>query len=457
MTTAFRWARSALWAIGACAAAGCTDASGSGGGPDAGADADTDADTDTDTDTDADGGADPMSQGEGRDGLAGWMILQDAYDAGNPFDMLAFEWDYFMVHDAEGRFTGSVGYLIANPRDSGEGGAGDLVPKGGNVAFAGKFGSGALSSEYRNWGFDDVFSVSADERVFDAADAADAGTAYYATMTPIAAGAGEPQRLLLEGEMERFAWSLTVSQEWPGLSSGIEAFVPITGTDIGVLSPENEVWTVNMVWPRTRVEGAITDRGAGETYAIDAHGYREDSGGRWAFNTGGWDFATVSDEAASVMWAWQSYHQASTQLDYLDVGFVEDGAVRLVTFRAADGELGWRHDDWTFDPAARQCVPLDTVVVAENLDYRVEAQAALGENQVAILSDLTAATAGFVIMSQFPYVTGTIVRLSDGAQIAAFEGQGGGEFANARQSEGVTSMTDDECDAFGAAFSSPLP
>ena len=78
-------------------------------------------------------------------------------------------------------------------------------------------------------------------------------------------------------------------------------------------------------------------------------------------------------------------------------------------------------------------------------------------DQVPILSDLTSATKEFVIMGQFPIVSGTIVRLADGATIASFEGQGGGEFANARQAESVTSMTDEECDAFGAAFSSPLP
>lgn len=459
MGTVYRKTTIALLPLAALlAVCGCSD-DGAGEGGDGGADTGADADTDTDADADSDGDADagPMAQGAGRDGLMGWMILQDAFDADNPLDMLTFEWDYFMIHDADGKFTGSIGYLIANPRNAGTGGLGDLVPKGGNVAVSGKFGSGDLSSEYRNWSPATGFAASATERAFDAEDPADAGTGYRATMTPIAAGGGEPGTLALEGEMERFAWDLDVTQEWPALSASDEMFVPVTGTDIGSFSPANEEWTVNMVWPRTRVRGTITDRATGDAYEVSAHGYRENSGGRWAFNTGGWDFATVSDDAASVMWAWQSYHGESVALDYLDVGFVEDGAVRLLTFRAADGVLGWRHDGWTFDAAARQCVPQGTTVVADDGEYRIEADVDLGADQVAILSDLTEATKGFVIMGQFPVVSGTIVRLSDGATVASFEGQGGGEFANARQPEGVASMTDGECAAFGAAFSSPMP
>jgi hypothetical protein len=167
---------------------------------------------------------------------------------------------------------------------------------------------------------------------------------------------------------------------------------------------------------------------------------------------GGWDFAVVSDAAAHVMWAWQTYHFKSTALDYVDVGFVDGNELKLIQFPAA--QIGWSHAGWTFDTVRRQCVPLDTTVVARNDAYRIEAKVTLAQRQVAMLSDATSATKQYVIMIQFPWVEGTIQR-ADGTIVTSFAGQGGGEFSTTRAT--VDSMTDEECIAWGQKFSVPLP
>lgn len=389
-----------------------------------------------------------LDDGPGRDGLVGWNIMSPDYQAPDDLDAISFEWDYFMVHDETGAFTGSIGYLFANPRDAG--GLGDLLPKGGNAAVAGLFGDGSRVADYRNFGLENA-TASGTERSFEAADD---GTGHFARITPLRGAAGGKDELLLEGRTEGLAWSLRVSQDWTALSSDPDVFAPMTGTDVGKMS-DDEVWNVNMLWPRTQVKGTVTRLSDGKEIAVDGHGYRENSWGRWAFNFGGWDFAVVSDEASGVSWAWQSYHQESDQLDYLDVGFVDDGEVKLEQFKASEGELGWEHPSWTFDEKARVCVPTSTKVVARNDRYVVEANAELGDKQVPMLSDATAATDQYVIMIQFPWVEGTITRVDDGTVVVTFAGQGGGEFSNARSSK--SSMSDDECNAWGESFASPMP
>jgi hypothetical protein len=231
----------------------------------------------------------------------------------------------------------------------------------------------------------------------------------------------------------------------------------MTGRDVGELFPDDEVWNVDMLWPRTRVSGSLTRLDADETVAVEGHGYRENSWGRWAFNMGGWDFTVVSDAEARVLFAWQSYHHRSTALDYLDLAFVEGGRLRTVQFRAAAGELGWTHPDWTYDAAARQCMPQSTRIVADNGSYRVEAEAELAGRQAPMLSDLTAATRSFVIEIQFPLVSGTIRRSDSGELLARFSGQGGGEFAVARRGEDEAEPDRQACQAWGETFSSPMP
>lgn len=389
-----------------------------------------------------------LQSGPGRDGLRGWNILSPDYEAPSTLDGISFEWDYFMVHSEDGAFTGSIGYLYANPRDAG--GLGDLLPKGGNAAVAGLFADGSRVAEYRNFGVEHT-EASSDERFLYARDEA---TGEFARISPQRASSTSEDSLRLEGTTAELAWDLRVTQDWPGLSSSEDLFSPMHGDDVGTML-DGESWNVNMLWPRTRVEGTVTRLDTGAVVPVKGHGYRENSWGRWAFNTGGWDFAVVSDEQSGVAWAWQSYHAKSVELDYLDLGFVEDDTLRLVQFHAARGELGWSHPSWTFDAEARVCIPLTTRVVAQNDEYRVEADVDLASRQVPMLSDATGATKQYVIMIQFPHVEGTIVRRADGETIAEFSGQGGGEFSNARSS--ATSMTDEECNAWGEAFASPMP
>lgn len=399
------------------------------------------------------GDAEPTSSidleaGAGRDGLIGWNVMSAAYTQQNANDQLSFEWDYFMVHDEGGRFTGSVGYLIANPRNAGAGGLGDMVPKGGNAAVAGRFADGTMAASYKNFGLEG-FSASGETRSFDAEDPA---TGQYALMKPVKADSSGPDRLLLEGKNEAFAWNLEVRQSWKALSGGEHTFAPMHGDDVGKLFPGEE-WNVHMLWPRTVVRGWVQRIDTGERIDVAGHGYRENSWGRWAFNVGGWDFAVVSDETSRVSWAWQTYHHQSVALDYLDLGFVDDGQFKLLQFRADAGQLGWQHGSWTFDAAARQCVPLDTHVVARNDQYVVEADVDLAGRQVPMLSDATAATREYVIMIQFPLVHGTI-RRADGSVVTTFAGQGGGEFSTARTSK---TLTDAECSEWGKTYASALP
>jgi hypothetical protein len=397
---------------------------------------------------DGTGAIDLLRVGTPRDGLIGWNIVSPSFEQPNDADVLSFEWDYFMVHDAKGAFTGSVGYLFANPRNAGEGGLGDLVPKGGNVAIAGRFDDGVQVADYRNFGLG-ASSISSMERSFDAQVGEEFGR-----MTPQRGQQGEADRLLLEGKTDEFSWELTVTQDWPALSSSDHVFAPEGSDDVGAMMP-GENWNVNMLWPRTKVSGVITRRVGGEQVSVEGHGYRENSWGRWAFNLGGWDFAVVSDEAAGVSWAWQTYHKKSTNLDYLDVGFVDGGAVVLEQFRMSEGQLGWKHPSWAFDSVARQCTPVSTVVVGQNERYRVEANLDLRGRQVPMLSDATSATKQYVIMIQFPMVEGVILRRADGGVVATFSGQGGGEFSTSRSTR--ESMTDEECVAWGEEYAAPMP
>lgn len=385
----------------------------------------------------------------GTDGLIGWRILQPEFEAPSDVDGMSFEWDYFMIHNEDGAFTGSIGYLIANPRKVDDL-FGKSVPQGANVAVAGAWNQAAPLAEYRNFGYN-WEGVDGEDRSLFAFEEGTGDSGEFARMTPNF----EDNSLRLEGRTSGFEWDIVVRQDWKELSLSEECFVPVHDTTLGVLAPTKEHWNVNMLWPYTRVTGTLTRRDTGVTTVIDGHGYRENSWGRWAFNLGGWDFAVVGDRDAQVMWAWQTYHYESQLLDYLDVGFMDKGQWKLVTFRADRQELGWKHHAWRFDAVARQCVPKDATVVAVNGDYRVEAQVDVGQAEVPMLSDATAATKEYVIFILFPMVTGTITRVGTGEVVATFSGQGGGEFSVARSTE--TQKSDQACSDWGAQFSSPFP
>ncbi len=63
------------------------------------------------------------------------------------------------------------------------------------------------------------------------------------------------------------------------------------------------------------------------------------------------------------------------------------------------------------------------------------------------------ATMLYVIFELFPWVTGNLTRKSDGAEVVALSGQGGGELSVARATQAESSVA--ECNAWGAKFRYP--
>ncbi|HQI04261.1 MAG TPA: hypothetical protein PL195_03255 [bacterium] len=399
-----------------------------------------------------------MNESDSYSGTYGWEIMKDTYYIDPSFDALSFEWDYFMIHNEDDSFSGSVGYLVSNPRNKKIAGNlfGKLVPGGGNIAIAGQFDKTlAPVADYENFDPDNghTTTISGEERSLWVENT-DKG--YWGKMTPNHVD----NTMLLEGKTGNFEWELTVRQDWTELTTGSDTFVQVTDNKIDTKVfgiPVAQEWNVHMFWPRTKITGWIKDLRDSKVYDIDAHGYRENSWGRWAFNQGGWDFGTMSDIKSKVMFGWQTYHFNSTRLDYLDLGFIDEGEYKLVNFRADMGQLGWKHDNWSFDPVARQCVPRDSVVVGKNDKYKVVANITIGEGQVPMLSDATDIVKNYVIMIQIPWFEGHIVRLSDNKIIATFSGRGGGEFSTERAKEGTTFISDLDCIFWGSKFSVPIP
>ncbi len=381
---------------------------------------------------------------QGRDGAPGWHILNAPFLDDGALDGMSFEWDYFSIHDKAGGFTGIVGYLIANPRQRTDV-FGNMVPKGGNVAIAGQWADGSRTAEYKNFGYEG-FAAGADVRSFAAEDAA---KGQFGRITPDAAA----NSLRLEGKTDGFEWNLTISDDWPALTATGDVYQVLSSHTIGTLKPADEQWNVDVLWPATRVVGTVTNRAAGTTVDVDGVGYRENSFGRWGFNLGGWDFFFLYDPSTPVALVLQTYHYETDDLDFVDVAFHDGGALVTRRLMASDGGLSWWHEGWRFDALARQCVPTDTHLTAEDADYRLEAVAAISDDEAPLLSDATEATKKYVIFEFFPHVTGTITRKADGVVVATFSGQGGGEISLARADK--ENQTVDECTAFGQVFQYP--
>jgi len=224
---------------------------------------------------------------------------------------------------------------------------------------------------------------------------------------------------------------LTVEQGLVGRAEVPPTYIP----DLGTLPSEH--WTVHMVWPTTKVSGSMTNRVTGEVNAVDGHGYREDSFGRWLFALDGWDFAIFSDvereDGRGVAWQWQTYHRSSSGVaNTVDVSFYDGADLKSLHFSAQNEDIGWYHDDWSFSKPSRQCVPRNAVVEAANDEYYIRAEIRIGESQVPLLSKATAVTGVYVINEWMPTINGSIVRQSDGSLVAAFEGIAGGEFSSLR-------------------------
>ncbi|VVS91548.1 hypothetical protein DBB_11160 [Desulfoluna spongiiphila] len=374
-----------------------------------------------------------------KDGLGGWNVLSEDYRKPHILDGLSLEWDYFSIHDKNGKFTGVVAYLVADP----EGHLGDpeyvlepnLMPSGANMACFGKVGkTGSRYADYVNFGLD--FEASSSERSFFATKPAE-GT--YGKMVPMRKGDGKPDRLILSGKTVHFEWELEVSQLWAGENSPEGFSYPDyhalkektweVGHDLHLELERLEHWTVNMNWPSTKVDGWIRDLTTGERMQIDGHGYRENSFGRWAFALGGWDFFFMSDLENKVQFGFQTYHHGTEDLDYLDVDFLDNGTPKTVRFRADQGELGWHHASWAWSPEVFQCRPLDSSIIGINDEYTVAAYVDIGDNFAGLLSDVTWVTGAYQITTMFPMFSGTITRTGTEEVVAEFSGQGGGEFS----------------------------
>jgi len=410
-------------------------------------------------------------------GQRGWDILQPEYLAEvagrGAMDGVTFQWDYFMVHDDD--FTGSFGTVVANPRNNWL--TSNLMPTGGSVAIAGKFLSGSnagvMFANYYRFGKDGTpgpapegwYTASADSREFHgAAPRGSQPDFYYGNIVP------EGDGLRLSGGTDDFEWDLLMTQDWTDRCDPdyLAAFPSVTGSGSDVsntpfpmnLFIRNEFWSVDMAWMRTRAVGWIRNRNTLETFEIDGHGYRETAWGPWAFNYSGWDFIIASDEATQVQWSLQTYHH-SEELDYLDVSFYDDGALKNERF-SLRGELGWVHQDWKYDTEARQCLPEDMTVIGRNDDYLVEAFVSIDDttedNQIPMLSDLTPFTKEYTIVIRAATVDVTIRRAGTGEAVAEFQEKvGGGEFGIARRPEGTTPLTEQECAIWGSFYTRPLP
>ncbi len=393
------------------------------------------------------------------DPLGGWHILQQDYDTSNPLDIISFEWDYYMVHDTGSGFSAILGYLVSNPRAR-LSDVVNLLPDGGNLAFVGQLPGQKPISHYVNFGLDH-YRASAAERSFEAVEPQSGN---YGTETPVPGGGPNGEDLmLLTGQTEAFEWDLRVYPEWNDRDMG---YRPVHGTDVGRVP--GEIFTVDVIWPRTRVQGTVRVRATGELLTIDTHGYRENAWGRYALTVDGWDFFVFSEARDDLIakglgpdqglaLALQTYHK-SKLLDYTDVSFYDRGELKTMRFRAEDGQMGWRHPSWTFDRQAWQCVPTSMDIGLMNDQYRIDVQVTFPlEDQRPLLSNVTLPVAVYFIQDAFPRYEGKVRDARTGVVLHTFSGRGAGEFSHAKSAR-LWPAFDWECQLWGDKyFAKQLP
>lgn len=362
----------------------------------------------------------------------GWNLLKPSWQAEHPLDFLSIEWEYFMIHDDQGRFNGIIGVVLTNPRGKG-GVLGQVIPEGGNLAVGGQFNGAQAIAEFRNFGRQDteIFPGSKDVLLRD-----DQG--YWARLDE----SPEGDLIQLTGSSETFEWDFLVSEDDPEIMQDNlpgNAFSAVTDTRRAGRIP-GEQWTVDALWPKTRVNGWIKNRNTGELVHVNGKGYRENSWGRYLMPLDGWDFLVFSEHASDgVNFVVQTYHH-SHDLDFIDLAFRDDGELRKIRF--GRDSFHWRHDQWRWNKDAFQCVPQDWQIVAEADGYRLQASVSIDEAaQAPFLSDIKLGTKIFFIQEQYPTVSGEIRRLDDGSLVTRFAGQAGGEFALHKRSFPVNDAT----------------
>ena len=394
------------------------------------------------------------------DPLGGWHILQADYDQDNLLDVLSFEWDFYMVHDAASGFYATIGYLVSNPRGRLSDVA-SILPDGGSLAFVGTLAGQKPIAHFVNFGRE-FTQASAAQRLFEAVEPE---TGFHGTQTPVRGGGPNDEDLMrLSGQTEAFEWDLKVYPEWGDRDQG--AYRPVHGTDVGRLP--GEVFSVDVIWPRTRVQGTVLVKATGQLLQIDAHGYRENSWGRFALIFDGWDFFVFSedrdemaaqgvDPAQGVSLVFQTYHK-SKLLDFCDASFYDRGELKTMRFRALDGEMGWRHLAWTFDRESWQCLPTELDIGLANDAYRIDVQVTFPmQDQRPLLSNLTLPVAAYFIQEIFPSYEGKIRDKRTGEIIRTFSGRGGAEFSHAKSTR-LWPAAGWECQSWGDKyFSKAMP
>lgn len=390
------------------------------------------------------------------DPLSGWEVLGPNFSASDPLDFAAYEWEYFTIQNEDESFLGVVGYVVADPRGSGTEGIA-LVPAGGNMAVAAWEPGRSASAQFITFGLDNT-DASATEKYLLSQDPS---TGNFGLLEPAPGATSADPALVLRGQSDDYQWDLVVEPDFleylPLRNAPDAAFSAVRGDDVGLLAGEN--WTIDAVWPRTRVTGTFTERATGRVIPINAKGYRENSFGNYLLSVDGWDFAVFSDTDARVQMMLQTYHRSDT-IDYFDISFPDGGVPKNVRFRTTRDELGWYHPNWTFDSRAKQCVPETTWFVADNGEYRVEvvvdADAGATVPYAPFLDDSTLGTSIFFIMEQFPQLNGVIRRSGTGEIVTTFSGRGGGEFAWRKSL--FNSRSDFACWLnWSGKFSSPFP
>lgn len=385
----------------------------------------------------------------------GWNILQPNFDTGIPqLDGLALEWEYFMIHDTKLAFTGLVGFVISDPNGFQQG----IAPSGGNVLFSGLIGNKTFAS-FQSYGLKNY----TEERTRRSFQGGTRDSVDYARLTPNEDGT----TFFVEGQDKNYQYNFFVREAFSSRNRETPfgdpdaVFSTITALDIG---GPGESWSVDSVWPRSKVDGWLRDLNTGETIPIDGHGYRENAYGRWAFLFGGWDFVVMSDSLskAKVQFVLQSYYTLprpdgttpgpSTDNDIIDLSFdrtSSSGRVRRIAQRFRNITLV--HPTWEFNVASNQCRPLTSFVTAENALWKVNASWAYENRQEAILSNFSVATRAFVIQEHFPLLSGAIFRKrNDGTEVLVdtFSGVAGGEFSSPRSPSPIP-LTPEQCVFFG--------
>ncbi len=371
----------------------------------------------------------------------GWNLLKPTWQADHPLDFSTIEWEYFMIHDGQGRFNGMVGYVLTNPRGKG-GILGQVIPEGGNVAVGGQFDGGKAIGDFVNFGREGTETVVGSKNtLMTAADG------QWARIEELEEG----RLMVLSGQTASFTWEFMVTEDDPELMLNNPvggAFTAMTDSKRAGRLP-GEQWTVDALWPKTQVIGWIENRLTGERIDVNGKGYRENSWGRYLMPLDGWDFLVFSEhDSQGVNFVVQTYHH-SHDLDFVDLSFRDEGELKKLRFDRKT--LRWQHLNWQWNQEAFQCIPQDWQLSAEADGYRFYAKVVIDEKaQAPFLSDIKLGTKIFFIHEQYPTVVGEIRRSDDNSLVTTFSGQAGGEFALHKRAFPVS---DRQCERWGRRFS----